>query len=167
MNRNQKIKLYLFIFILVTSILFLILFPRLTIPFGFSYIVYLMSKPMALRLTSGSKRQRLAYFMLILAGTSLLFLPLVITFYNVDTSFDSFLQDLTRTQVVLDQKFHSAQSYIMNRFGIRLNFDPAKLFMSKLESHGLYIIQHFPDYLSALFEWMLLVPLFLYFFFFF
>jgi putative permease len=89
----------------------------------------------------------------------------VITFYNVDTNFESFLLDLNRTQLILDQKFQFIQSHISNRYGIRFNFDPTKLFMSKLESHGLYLINHFPDYLSALLEWILLVPLFLYFFF--
>jgi putative permease len=37
--------------------------------------------------------------------------------------------------------------------------------MSKIESQGSVLISQFPDYLSSLFEWMLLVPLFLYFFF--
>jgi len=165
MNRNQKIKLYLFIVILVMGILFPLLLPRLSIPFGFAYIVYLMSKPMAVRLTSGSKKQRLTFTIVTLTGTLLLLFPLIVTFYNVDTNFESFLLDINRTQIILYEKFHAIQSNILTKFGIRLNIDPAKMLMSKLETHGLSLINQFPEYLSVLFEWMLLVPLFLYFFF--
>jgi hypothetical protein len=44
MHRNLKIKLILFFILLFAAVGFAILFPRLTLPFGFSYIIYLIFK---------------------------------------------------------------------------------------------------------------------------
>jgi len=165
MNRNQRIKLYLFLSILIISTLFLVLFPRLTLPLGFAYIIYLMSKPMTIRLTTGSKKQRMSYFFIILIGTFFIFFPIIVTVYNIDTNFESFISDLNRTQLIIHDKVMSLQTKIFRKYGFQLNIDPVRIIMSKIEAHGLSLIDQFPNYLSLLFEWMLLVPVFLYFFF--
>jgi putative permease len=165
MNRNQKIKLYLFLFLLAATIVFAILFPRLTLPFGFAYIIYLMSRPFTLRLTTGSRKQRLSYFLLIMVGLSFLCFPLFATLYNADTDFSSFSNQLPEIQKILQDKFFALKVKVFEKYGIRINMDPVTFIISKLESQGSVFISHFPDYLSSLFEWMLLVPLFLYFFF--
>lgn len=165
MNRNQKIKLYLFLFIFVAAIVFAVMFPRLTLPFGFAYIIYLMTKPLTLRLMTGSRKQRIGYFILILLGTSFLFFPLFATVYNADTDFSRFTNQLPEIQKVLQDKFFAFKVRVFERYGIRINMDPVTYFMNKLEAHGNDLLNQFPEYLSALFEWLLLVPMFLYFFF--
>jgi putative permease len=165
MNRNQKIKLYLFLLILGGAILFALLFPRLTLPFGFAYIIYLMSKPLTLRLTTGSKKQRLGYFFLILSGTALLSLPILVTLYSSESGFSTFSSQLPEIQRILNEKFLSLKSFVFEKYKITLNIDPVSFIMTKLETHGVDVLSRFPDYLSMLFEWILLVPIFLYFFF--
>lgn len=165
MNRNQKIKLYLFLFLFASAIVFAVLFPRLTLPFGFAYIIYLMAKPLTLRLTTGSKKQRLGYFFLVLVGTAFLFFPLFATLYNADTNFTSFTNQLPEVQKVLNDKFFAFKVKVFEKYGLKLNIDPVTFIMGKLETHGTDLLSRFPDYLSMLFEWILLVPIFLYFFF--
>jgi putative permease len=165
MNRNQKIKLYLFLFLFSALIIFAIIFPRLTLPFGFSYIVYLMSRPFTVKLMTGSRKQRFGYLVLILSGITFLLFPLFATLYNVDTDFSKFSSKLPEVQMTLQDKFFAFKVKVFERYGIRLNMDPVNYIIAKIEAHGADFINRFPDYLSSLFEWMLLVPMFLYFFF--
>jgi putative permease len=165
MNRNQKIKLYLFLFMLSGAVIFALLFPRLTLPFGFAYIIYLMSKPLTLRLTTGSKKQRLGYFFLILSGTAFLLLPVLATLNNSESGFSTFSSQLPEIQRILNEKFFTLKTFVYDRYKITLNIDPVSFIMSKLETHGADLLSRFPDYISMLFEWILLVPIFLYFFF--
>lgn len=165
MNRNQKIKLYLFLFLLAGTIIFAVLFPRLTLPFGFAYIVFLMSRPFTLKLTTGSNKQRLGYFLFIMVGLSILLFPLFATLNNADTDFSQFSNQLPEIQKILQDKFFSLKVKIFEKYGIRLNIEPVAYIMAKIESQGAVLVGQFPDYISSLFEWLLLVPLFLYFFF--
>lgn len=165
MNRNQKIKLYLFLFLFVGAIIFAVLFPRLTMPFGFAYIVYLMARPLTVKLTTGSGKQRAGYFFLVLVGTAFLFFPLFATIYNVDTNFTGFTEQLPEVQKVLSERFFAFKVQIFEKYGLKLNIDPVTFIIGKLETHGTDFLSKFPDYLSLLLEWLLLVPLFLYFFF--
>ena len=165
MNKNQKIRLYLFLFLLVATIAFAAYFPRLTLPFGFAYIIYLMSRPFALRLTTGSRNQRVGYFLCMIIGLGFLLFPLFATLYNADTDFGQFTNQLPEVQKILQDKYFSLKVKIFEKYGIQLNFDPVNFFMTKVEAQGTILVTHFPGYISSLFEWMLLVPLFLYFFF--
>jgi putative permease len=165
MNRNQKIKLYLFLFLFSAAIIFAILFPRLTLPFGLAYIIYLMARPFTLKLTIGSRKQRVGYFFLMFIGIAFLFFPVFATLYNVDTDFSHLSNQLPEVERILNEKFFAFKVKIFERYGVRLNMDPVKFIVSKLETQGTIFLSHMPDYLSSLFEWMLLVPMFLYFFF--
>jgi len=165
MNRNQKIKLYLFLFLFSTAIIFAILFPRLTLPFGFAYIIYLMARPFTLKLTIGSRKQRIGYFFLMFIGIAFLFFPVFATLYNVDTDFGQLSNQLPEVERILNEKFFAFKVKVFEKYGVRLNMDPVKFIVSKLETQGTIFLSHMPDYLSSMFEWMLLVPMFLYFFF--
>lgn len=165
MNRNQKIKLYLFMFLFMATIIFAILFPRLTLPFGFSYILYLMCKPFTLKLTTGTRKQRFIYFMLMMVGIGFLSLPLIATLYNVDTDFSKLSNQLPEIQKMLSDKFFAFKVQVFEKYGFRLNLDPVTFIMTKLESQGAIFLSQFPNFVSTIFEWLLLVPLFLYFFF--
>src|SRR5688500_1111749 len=98
MNKTQKIKLLLFMFLFGVAIIFALLFPRLTLPFGFAYIIYLMMRPLTLKLTIGSKKQRLGYFALLLVGVMFLLFPVFATIYNIDTDFSQLTSQLPEVQ---------------------------------------------------------------------
>lgn len=147
------------------AVIFAIMFPRLTLPFGFSYILYLMAKPFTVKLTTGSKRQRFFYFFIMLLGISFMFFPLFATLYNMDTDFGKLSSQLPEVQKILQDKIFALKVKVFDRFGIKLQLDPVNFIMAKIEGYGSTFLSHIPDYLSAMFEWMLLVPLFLWFFF--
>lgn len=166
MHRNLKIKLFLFFFLLFATIAFAIFFPRLTLPFGFAYIVYLMSQPLTALLLTGSRRQRIFFFTLLVVGVSFSLFPLFAAFYNIDTDFSKFSSQLPEVQRKLQDKFFVFKVYVFEKYGYRLNVDPVGFVMKKLESSGSIFLAEIPNYLSTFFEWLLLVPMFLYFFFF-
>lgn len=166
MHRNLKIKLFLFFFLLFATVLFAVWFPRLTLPFGFAYIVYLMSQPLTALLMTGSKRQRIFFFTLLILGVCFSLFPLFAAFYNIDTDFSKFSDQLPFIERRLQDKFFVIKVYIFEKFGYRLNIDPVTFVVKHLESSGATLLAQVPNYLSSFFEWMLLVPMFLYFFFF-
>lgn len=165
MKRNQKIKLYLFLFLLATTIIFAVMFPRLTLPFGVAYIIYLMTKPLTLKLTTGSKRQRIFYLVLLLVGLTFSLFPLFAAIYNADKTLTDFYQQLPEIQQTLQEKFFVFKVKIFEKFGFKINIDPVNYVVSNLQSFGGNLINHLPNYISTLFEWLLLVPMFMYFFF--
>ena len=166
MHRNLKIKLFLFFFLLFSTIAFAIFFPRLTLPFGFAYIVYLMTKPLTALLTTGSKRQRFLFFTLLILGVSFSLFPLFGALYNIDTDFSKFTDQLPEIEKRLQDKFFVFKVYVFEKFGYRMNIDPVSMIIKGLEKNGALLLAQIPNYLSSFFEWLLLVPMFLYFFFF-
>jgi putative permease len=165
MKDTQKVKLYLFFILLFATAVFALLFPRLTLPFGFAYILFLMTRPLTLRLTTGSKKQRLGYSLIMTLGVSFILLPVIATFYNVETDFSHLTTQLPEIQKVLQDKFFAFKVDVHKRFGIVLSIDPVTYVVGKIESIGTMILTQIPAYVSSIFEWLLLVPLFLYFFF--
>lgn len=165
MQKNQKIKLYLFFFLLAATIAFAIKFPRLTLPFGFAYIVYLMAQPLQTAFTTGPKKQRLLYFALFILGVAFSLFPIFATFYSIDTDFGKLAAQLPETEKVLQDKFFLFKIYVFEKWGFRLNVNPVNFVISKFNTEGTKLLNQIPDYLSLLFEWLLLVPMFLYFFF--
>ena len=166
MHRNLKIKLFLFFFILFATVSFAIFFPRLTLPFGFAYIVYLMAQPLTALLMIGTRRQRIFFFSLLIIGVSFSLFPLFAAIYNIDTDFSKLTDQLPEIEKRLQDKFFFVKVYVFERFGYRLNVDPVSFVIKKLESSGSMLLSQIPTYLSSFFEWLLLVPMFLYFFFF-
>lgn len=165
MSKIQKIKLYFFVFFLAAALVFAVMFPRLTLPFGFAYIIYIMASPVTVLLTRGSYKQRLWYSFLLCLALMFLFFPLIATLYNANTDLSALSQQLPQIQKVIQDKFFLFKVNFFEKYGIRVNLDPVNYMMSKLEFFGSDFISRFPDYLSSVFEWILLVPMFLYFFF--
>lgn len=166
MHRNLKIKLILFFVFLLAGLIFALLFPRLTLPFGFAYIVFLMAKPLTVLLTNGSVKQRVFYFSLLIVGICFSLLPLFAALYNLDTDFSKFAEQLPEVERKLQDKYFIFKVYIFEKFGYRLNLDPVSFLVKKVETSGVVLLAQIPDFLSSFFEWLLLVPMFLYFFFF-
>lgn len=166
MHRNLKIKLFLFFLLLFAAVGFAILFPRLTLPFGFSYIIYLIFKPLTSLLTTGTKKQRIFFFSLFILGVSFSLFPLFAAFYNMDADFSKFSAQLPDVQKNLQDKYFVFKVYIFEKFGYRLNIDPVTFMVKKLEQGGSLLLTLVPNLLSSFFEWLLLVPMFLFFLFF-
>lgn len=166
MHRNLKIKLFLFLFLLLGTVIFAINFPRLTLPFGFAYIIYLMTKPLTALLTTGPRRQRIFFFSLLILGIVFSLLPLFATLHNVDANFGTFTSQMPQLQKILEEKFFTFKVFVFERFGYRINIDPVTFLVGKLETSGTVLLNQIPNYLSSFFEWLLLLPMFLYFFFF-
>jgi putative permease len=165
MHRYLKIKLYLFFFFLLAAIVFAVMFPRLTLPFGFAYIVFLMVRPLTVLLSTGSKKDRIFFLTLLILGVCFSLFPIFATIYSVDTDFTQLSEQLPVLQNKLQDLFFKFKVYVFERFGFKINIDPVSFLAGKIETEGTLLLGQIPIYLSSFFEWMLLVPMFLYFFF--
>lgn len=121
---------------------------------------------MTVKMSKGTAKQRLLYIVLIVSVMTFSLFPLFATFYNVDTDFTELANKLPEVQKVLQDKFFAFKVQVFERFGVRINLDPVTYIVGKVETEGARLLSRFPDYVSAIFEWILLVPMFLYFFFF-
>lgn len=165
MKKYQKIKLVLFFFLLTMTVIFAIMFPRLTLPFGLAYIIFLMVKPFTLKLIIGSKSKRVFYFSLMIMCVGVALLPLFVALYNIDLNFANLTAQLPEVQKILQDKFFVFKVQVYEKYGYRINVDPVNWLVTKIETEGSYFLSQFPSYISTLFEWLLLVPMFMYFFF--
>ncbi len=165
MKRNQIIKLILFLSFILGAVLSAFLFPRLSMPFGFSYILYLMTKPLTLKLTSGTKLQRVFNSVILALLTSSILIPLVASLYRMDTNFNELFQEIPSLKSILNQKFFIFKNFISNTFNYDLKFNPIDYIFQSVETFGTVILTKIPDYISLILEWFFLVPIFLYFFF--
>src|SRR5690606_32250266 len=66
---------------------------------------------------------------------------------------------------MLQDKYFALKVKVFEEYGIRLDIDPVNYLVGKIEVQTAALLGQFPNILSVIFEWMLLVPLFLYFFF--
>jgi putative permease len=165
MKKVQAIRLALFIFFLLTTIIFGILFPRLSLPFGFSYIIYLMVNPFTMKVTTGSRAQRVLYSALMALLLTSILIPIGASLYSADTNFGEFYGQLPEFKKLLQEKFFEFKVIVFEKFGYNIKIDPVKYVVSYFETAGSMILSQIPAYLSSILEWFLLVPLFLYFFF--
>lgn len=165
MKRNQKVKLYFFFLTLIIGIIFMMAFPRLTLPLGFSYILYLMIHPLAERLMSGSNQQRIVYSLFLTACACCLVIPLVATLYSAETDFKQLLKHIPEIRLNMQFKYLQFREYLADKTGIKMSLDPVTYLMRNIETQGSTLLANIPNLISSILEWMLLVPLFLYFFF--
>lgn len=165
MKKNQILKLYLFFFIFIASLVFIFIFPRLTIPFGFSYILYLMINPLAVKIIRGSNKQRIIYSLFFTACACSLVIPLVATLYNAETDFQQLIKHFPELRVKTQLKYLIFREYFLEKTGVNLSLDPITYVMRNIESQGANLLAQIPKLISVILEWMFLVPLFLYFFF--
>lgn len=165
MKKNQILKVYLFFAVIVAALTFMVSFPRLTLPFGFSYILYLMINPITARIIRGNNQQRIIYSLFFTACACLLVVPLVATLYNAETDFKQFLNHIPELRVKLQFKYLQFRELFIEKTGVKLSLDPVTYIMKNVESQGAILLSKLPTLVSGILEWMLLVPLFLYFFF--
>lgn len=168
MNKNQRLKLYLFYFYMVSLVLAIVLLPRLSLPLIFSYFLYSILVPLKNRMTIGSLQKRLFYFFLFTVLLFSFFLPFIFSFSKIETNFESFSTHLYNAQSNIQTKLNEFKSTnIENKKIIDVinTVDPVKFIVSHVENFTSEVLSYLPHLLSRLFEWILLVPLFLYFFF--
>ncbi|MFA5582817.1 MAG: AI-2E family transporter [Bacteriovoracaceae bacterium] len=165
MKKNQMVKIYLFFAVLISALAFIVSFPRLTLPLGFSYILYLMINPLTSKLLRGSNQQRIIYSLFFTACACLLVIPLVATLYNAETDFKQLLKHIPELRIKLQFKYIQFRELLLDKTGVKLSLDPVTYVMRNVESQGANLLSSIPSLVSSVLEWMLLVPLFLYFFF--
>ncbi|HLT22168.1 MAG TPA: AI-2E family transporter [Bacteriovoracaceae bacterium] len=165
MKKNQMVKIYLFFAVLISALVFMVYFPRLTLPLGFSYILYLMINPLTSKVLRGNNQQRIIYSLFFTACACLLVIPLVATLYNAETDFKQLLKHIPELRVKLQFKYIQFRELFLDKTGVKLSLDPVTYIMRNVESQGANLLSSIPSLVSSVLEWMLLVPLFLYFFF--
>jgi putative permease len=87
------------------------------------------------------------------------------TLYNPDLDFTKFSAQLPEIQRILEEKFFALKVWVFEKYKVQITIDPVSFIMEQLGTHGTGLVTKIPSYLSSLLEWILLVPLFLYFFF--
>lgn len=165
MKRNQKVKFYFFFLALISGFIFLVTFPRLTLPLGFSYILYLMIHPLASKLLRGNNQQRIIYSLFLTACACCLVIPLMATLFSAETDFRQLINHFPEIQLNLQFKYLQFREFVADKTGLKMSLDPVTYLMRKIETQGSTLLTNIPKFISSILEWMLLVPLFLYFFF--
>lgn len=162
---RDRIRYILFFGSVFLIILFGILFPRLSLPFGLAYIIYAMVKPIKTFLDRKEKKERIIYTSLFFLGSALIIVPLVFSILSMDADIQDIKNQLPRIQSVVEFKYYNFRLWVDQVFGLELNANIVSQFAQFLQKKSETFVMKIPTLLSSLMEWIILLPLFLYFFF--
>ncbi len=163
--RREKIRYYLFFATIFLIIVFGIIFPRLSLPFGLAYIIYAMVKPLKTFLDRQPRNKQIIYSTIILAISVLMTVPLIISVLNMDADIQNISNQLPRIQSVLEFKYYNFRLWVVQHLGIELNSNLVTQLAQFIQKRSETFMMKIPALLSSVMEWIILLPLFLYFFF--
>jgi len=161
----MKNKIYFFYFSLLSLLTFFYLFPRFLFPLGISYLFYLVIKPVRVKVLFGTMRSRVLYTCFVASLVALVSIPLVGFLFEIDDNLSTILSQAPRIRVLFYEGYFKLQSFLHLKVGINLSSDPMRLMASQIERYGESLVGFIPTLVSSLFEWIILIPLFSYFFF--
>ncbi|MFY7992714.1 MAG: AI-2E family transporter [Bacteriovoracaceae bacterium] len=162
---REKIRHYLFFTSIFLIIGFGILFPRLSLPFGLAYIIYAMVKPLKKFIEKQEPARKKIYTAGILLINALILVPLIYSLLTIDTDIQDLKNQLPRIQSVIELKYYNFRLWLNQSFGIELKANLVSQMAASLQARSEKFLVKIPTFLSSALEWVILLPLFLYFFF--
>src|SRR5690606_40288698 len=101
----------------------------------------------------------------LMLGIFFISLPFISGINSVNLDVSRYTDHLPEIRDQLHSRYQLLKTKAYDGYGLTLNIDPVNYIIARVEQIGSFLLKSFPNYLSSLFEWTLLVPLFLYFFF--
>ncbi len=163
--RRAQIRYYLFFGTIIAFIGFCILFPRLSLPFGLAYIIYAMVKPIKTFLETQEGHKRAIYTVGVIVLAALIIVPLIYSVLTIDADVQEIKNQLPRIQSVVQEKYMGLRNWLSDSFGIKLKANLVSQLAQSLQTRSETFLVKIPALLSSILEWLILLPLFLYFFF--
>ena len=159
--KTQKAQIAFFAMLMLVAIVFAISLPRLSLPFLFSYIFYLMLEPIipALRKAGFSKN------VAILIIFTLLFILFLLPLFKIIPTLKVESERLQYYLPKFEQMATAAYEKVQQEARVRFNFEIDRKYLidgiAYLKDSSRDLILSLPTFAANILEWMFIAPLFL------
>jgi putative permease len=162
--RQQRSQFIFFGLLLLSGLYLLISFPRLSLPLASAYVLALILKPVEDFFWSLPRRHRFAASVLLATLVGFMIWPL----FTITTTVGAEAQDLSlnfpRFEMLLRQKFIELRAMVYRTIRFQIDIDPVVWMGTKLKTDGGALIANLPKLMGNLLEWLILTPVFTWFF---
>lgn len=161
---NNKLLRYIFFTVILGSILgAAYLFPRLALPFGFAYVLSLILKPLIKQFYSQSFEKKVIAVLIGVVGVFILAYPLVVLINTIGTESSKMDQYIPRLEAYLRAQYASFKTELLVRFNYEITFNPVDKLITFGQESTKIVVSYIPKIVASTLEWIILVPLFLFF----
>lgn len=160
---SPKSQLIVFFLICISFFILLLITPRITLPLGIAYIIALILRPLKNSLISAGTPKKIAIVLVTFLGLVLFgypFVKIIPDFRNKMTQIEEYVP---RIESYSREKFKDTKQYILETTGYALEIDPIDSMLAAAEKSTRAVIVYVPQMLASIFEWGIMIPLFVFF----
>ncbi len=162
-NNIGTTKLVFFSLTLIILVVALASMPRVTFPLIVSFILSLILKPIVPIFRKLGLSKGASIFVIFIAVGFFLIFPMAKLIPTLQDEFDNFQYYIPKVEQLLETNYSKIQQEALNRAGLELPDGVVDDFLVFLEGQGREALLKIPKILASLLEWLLLIPLFLFF----
>lgn len=159
-TRSQMIVFFLILSIATALMVFS---PRISLPLGIAYILSLILRPLKNALVGATAHKRVV----ILAATIIGIFAFSYPFFKIVPDFknkvDQIEEYVPRIEDYAREKFDGFKNTIKTYSGYELDIDPVDSILINAEKSIRNVIIYVPQLIGSIFEWAILIPLFVFF----
>jgi putative permease len=163
-NKTRNIpQLIFFAIVLLCALLFLAKVPRISLPLIFSYILVMIIRPLKPLWNDGENIKTIVLSIILTAIFLGFAVPLVMGVTAIIDELSNFQNYIPRFEKFFITQYEFFNQKISDTFGLTITKPDLAKYAWDLKSYIQGSIIYFPKMLSTVFEWSLLVPLFVFF----
>ncbi len=156
-------QLIFFGIVLLFTLIFLLAIPRISLPLIFSYILVMIVRPLKPLWNDGDNIKTLVLMVILGSICAGVAVPLFMGVTAVVDELSNFQTYIPRFEKFFISQYDFINSKVYDQFGITISKPDLAKYAWDLKSYIQGSIGYIPKMLSTVFEWVLLVPLFVFF----
>lgn len=160
----ERLRLTFFVLAIFIAGLVVYTLPRITIPLGISYVLYLILKPFVSWLNRLGIKSSLASLIIVISSLFVFTYPIVKIVPTVVVESQKIQYYMPKVESYLRVNYVSLKSTILNKTGFDIGDKVFNEIGAITRTGGKAILLNLPKMLGSAMEWYFVVPLFLFFF---
>ena len=160
---TEKGKIIFFVMVNAFLLFLLCYMSRLTIPLLFAYLLYVICRPIMPYLVKAGRSKLVAIVVIFLGLGFFTVYPIVKIFPIIKQEADNLQYYIPKVEHYLRTNYDLLTLKLQEKFGLVLSRNYLDEMISQVENGTRVVLINLPNYLASFFEWLFLVPLFLFF----
>lgn len=162
-NQSDLGRLIFFLLILIASAAVFIFIPRLSIPCVIAYIFSLILRPVFPILAKWGLSRAKGFMLILLVTLITIILPSLKAYPLLKEQSVKAYEYIPKIEITLRSKIYNYQKKLREKYSINIQDQTVNKYFEVSKSYVTQAILDIPDFLGTFFEWLFLIPLFMYF----
>ena len=162
-SKKNTLRIIFFVFVLSFSLLVLISIPRITIPLGLSYVLFLFTFPIYERLVALKIPKIIANFLIIFSLIFVVTSPLSRLLPLIESESQNFDSYLPKAEYYIKKYYYEVQSFIEKKTTYKISENILRDTLTASKGYFKEVALELPRIIGNVLEWFFIVPLFLFF----